>query len=443
MNKTEEHKSVGEIFVDRSRRAITAGVLACMILVGGFGGWAATAKLSGAVVTPGQVVVSSDLKSVQHDDGGIVGAIKVANGDHVAAGDVVLRLDDKLLRANRAVVDDQLIAQSARLARLVAERDRLDDLALSDELQARVGEPMVDRAVAGQQSVMDARSATQEGEAAALQEQIAQIEQDIAGLEAQRVAKDDEIKLIDHELDGLETLFEKGLTPETRITALKRERTGLMGSSGSLTSQIAIARGRISETKLRILQLEKSFREQVMNEISSLVPEIGQLQERRDAADLKLSRVDVRAPVDGFVHELSVHTVGGVVAPGDTLMKIVPEADGLEVTALVAPKDINHIKIGQDASLVIGAFDQKTLPRLHGDVTFISPDLRVDPMTGLSTYEVRVQLDEPSGEILSHRELALLPGMPAEVYIQTGERTMVDYLLEPLSKEVRHTFREP
>lgn len=441
MKKVSDTGNTGG-FVDRSHRAIVIGVLAAILLVAGFGGWAAFAQLSGAVVSSGTVVVASDLKAVQHPDGGIVGAINVTNGERVSAGDVVLTLDDALLRANRALVDDQLVALEAKLARLTAERDGLSDLALSDDLAARRSETKVAHALAAQRAVLKARQATMAGEASALKEQIAQIRQEIDGLKAQRVAKDKEVELIEDELAGLDTLYQKGLVPKTRITALKRERTTLSGASSALSSQIAVARGRISETELQVLQLEKSFQREVMSEISATLPEIGQLKERRAAADLHLSRVDVRAPADGIVHELAVHTVGGVVSAGQTLMQIVPERDGLLVSAQIAPKDINNVAVGQDASLVIGAFDQKAVPRLDGTVTLVSPALKTDQTTGIAFYEVRITLDDGAAADLAERDLSLLPGMPAEVFIATGERTMAEYLLDPLAKQIRGTFRE-
>lgn len=429
-------------FIDRSWRSISIGLGACALLVGGFGSWAAFAKLSGAVVTSGTVVVASDLKAVQHPEGGIVGAINVANGDRVAAGDIVLSLDDALSRANRALIDDQLVALDAKLARLTAERDGLDGLNLSDELAARSRETKVDQALASERAVMQARRITLAGEVSALDEQIAQIGEEIKGLEAQRLAKNDEVALIDDEVAGLETLYDKGLVPGTRLTALQRERTGLLGASGYLTSQIAVARGRISAAQLQILQLEKAFKREVMSDISAALTELAQLRERRATADLHLSRVDVRAPADGIVHELAVHTVGGVISAGERLLQIVPDADSLVVSARVAPTDINNITVGQDATLVIGAFDQKVVPRLDGTVTFISADLKTDPATQTGSYEVRVTLDESAAVELADRELTLLPGMPAEVYIATGERTMADYLLDPLARQFRHTFRE-
>lgn len=442
MTTSENTKSCTGAFVDRSGRAICLGVLATAILTLGFGGWAATAKLSGAVVSSGNVVVASDLKAVQHPDGGIVEDIRVRNGDRVNAGDIVLSLDDKLLKANLALVDDRLVALEAQAARLEAERDGLKDLIPPIELDARIEEVKVKRALASQRAVMEARRISRDGGIAALKEQIAQTEEEISGLEAQRAAKNEEIALIDHELEGLQILLEKGLTPETRITALKRERSGLTGSSGAHTSQIAVARGRISETRINLLQLEKSFQEQVMNEIADLSIEIDQLKERRASARLQLARVDVRAPTDGIVHELAVHTVGGVISPGETVMRIVPEADGLVINATIAPQDINNVTVGQPAGLVIAAFDRKLVPRLDGKIEYVSADLKTDSRTGMGYYEARVELDESAVDLLTEQELNLLPGMPAEVYIETGERTMFEYLLDPLSKQVRTTFRE-
>ncbi len=429
-------------FKDRSIRSIGFGLAAIAVLAIGFGGWATTARMSGAVVTSGNVVVSSDLRDVQHPDGGIVGDINVRNGDRVQAGDVVLSLDNQLLSANQTLVDDRLVAIEAQLARLAAERDGLDELALSDELVSRNDEEKVQRALATQIAMMEARRLSQDGQVAALNEQITQIEQEITGLEAQRDAADEEIELIESELAGQQQLLEKGLTPETRVTALKRQRSGLVGNSGGLISRIAVARGRISETQINILQLEKTFREKVMNEISALEVERDGLKERRSAAELQMARVDLRAPADGIVHELTVNTVGGVVAPGETLMQIVPEGEGLVVTASVMPQDINNVAVGQSANVVIAAFDQHVVSRLDGSVEYVSADLKTDPVTGMSYYEARVALNDEAFSLLEDRQLNLLPGMPAEVYIATGERTLFEYLIDPLSKQIRTTFRE-
>jgi HlyD family secretion protein len=442
MNAQTEIDSAPGKFEDRSGRAAFLGLLACALLVFGFGGWALTARLSGAVVTQGKVVVSSDLKAVQHPDGGIVADIRVRNGDRVQAGEIVLSLDDKLLKANRALVDDQLVALEARQVRLKAEREGIDDLAFSAELAARGGENKVDEAVTSQRAVMQTRRVSLAGQVAAYEEQITQFKEEIAGLETQRSAAEEQVELIDHELQGLGTLFEQGWTPETRITALKRERSNLTGTIGSLTSRIAVVRGKISETQLAILQLEKNFQEQVTNEISDVTAQLSQLKERRDTSDLMLARVDVRAPADGFIHELAVHTVGGVVQPGETLMRIVPDADSLVVSTAVMPQDINNVTYGNQATLVISAFDQKSVPRLEGTVTFLSADLKTDPATGMGFYEVRVDLDDSATKVLSDRNLTLLPGMPSEVYIQTADRTMAEYLLDPLTKQLRKTFRE-
>jgi HlyD family secretion protein len=442
MNAQTEIDSAPGKFEDRSGRAAFLGLLACALLVFGFGGWALTARLSGAVVTQGKVVVSSDLKAVQHPDGGIVADIRVRNGDRVQAGEIVLSLDDKLLKANRALVDDQLVALEARQVRLKAEREGIDDLAFSAELAARGDENKVDEAVTSQRAVMQTRRVSLAGQVAAYEEQITQFKEEIAGLETQRSAAEEQVELIDHELQGLGTLFEQGWTPETRITALKRERSNLTGTIGSLTSRIAVVRGKISETQLAILQLEKNFQEQVTNEISDVTAQLSQLKERRDTSDLMLARVDVRAPADGFIHELAVHTVGGVVQPGETLMRIVPDADSLVVSTAVMPQDINNVTYGNQATLVISAFDQKSVPRLEGTVTFLSADLKTDPATGMGFYEVRVDLDDSATKVLSDRNLTLLPGMPSEVYIQTADRTMAEYLLDPLTKQLRKTFRE-
>lgn len=429
-------------FVDRTRTYVIGGLVASMVLIGGFGGWATSAKLSGAVVTPGQVVVSSNVKLVQHPDGGIVGDILVEPGDTVRAGEILISLDDALLRKNFTLLDDQLTALKVRMARLTAERDDIAELDVPEALKPRADAPAVKTAIEAERNLMVAHRATREGELAALDEQISQLNEDVAGLQAQADAKSEEIGLIDYELVGLESLFKKGHVPETRITALKRDRARLRGERGALVSTIAATRARMSEIELRKVMTEKAEKERVVDEISAIGPRVAELSERRATVELTLSRVDVRAPTDGVVHDLSVHTIGGVVQPGETLMQVVPAGDALVIEARISPNDIDKVFVGQKASLVIPAFAQKGVPQLNGNLAFVSADLMTDPVTGLPYYDATIRIADTDLELLGRNELALLPGMPAEVYITTAERTLAQYLIEPLQKQLRSTFRE-
>lgn len=437
-NKT---KQPGAISAGSLRRYVAVGVVTCVLLVGGMGGWASTAKLASAVIASGQVVVASNVKSIQHAEGGIIGEIYVKDGDHVEAGDVLVRLDETLVAANRALIDGEIIANEARLARLIAERDNADKLELPPELEHRADDPRVKDAIESERRMFEARRDTLAGQVDRLTERRNQLEQQIEGLNAQREAKAGEIELIDEELEVLGGLYDRGRTTRDKIVNLKRNRMRLEGERGQLVSQIAIAKGRIAETELEILQLSKDLREKTFTEITSLRPETSNLKERRIAADFQLSRMNIKAPVTGTVFELSVHTVDGVIQPGETIMQIVPDADVLVVEAKLAPTDVDQVQVGQEASVALQAFDAKSTPQLKGTVSFISAEASEDQRTGLPYYSVRVSLSEDELERLPD-SLELLPGMPADVFIATGAQTVVAYLMRPLTDQIRRAWRE-
>lgn len=422
------------------RHYLIIGFVLVAAMVGGVGGWAAFANITSAVIAHGVVVVESRVKKVQHRDGGIVGEIHVEDGDEVKAGDLLVRMDETLVKANLGVIMQQLITYEARLARLEAERDGTDTITFPDWLESQRANPDITKVLDGETTLFKARRQAILGQTEQLQERIKQSAEQIQGLEVQQKAKEDEIALINQELTGLEALYAKGQVPITRVIANKRERTRLEGERGALISQAAITKGRISETELQILQVDRDFREEVLKDLRDTQAQVAGLSERRIAAEEQLSRTEVRAPQAGFVHELAVHTIGGVVTPGETLMQIVPEKDALVVEARVSPTDIDQVHIGQQAFITFSAFSQRTTPQLDGHVISISPDLIQDPKTGLSYFTARVAPDP--GQIARLGDLKLLPGMPAEVFIRSGERTVMTFLLKPLADQIRHTFRE-
>jgi HlyD family secretion protein len=428
-------------FSSSIRRYVLIGLTTCILLVFGVGGWAATAKLASAVIATGTVVVASNVKQVQHPDGGIVGEIGVDDGDRVEEGDLLIRLDETLVAANRALLDGQIIALEARLARLAAEREDAETITVPPELADRLGEPLVRQAMESERKVFNARKDTISGQADRLRERVKQLDQQISGLESQKAAKEQEIALIDDELSILQDLFDRGRTTRDKIVNLRRNRMRLEGERGDLASRIAIARGRINETELEVLQLETDRREKTFADITEIEPELANLKERRAAADFQLRRMDIRAPESGTVFELQVHTVGGVVQPAETIMQIVPEADALVIEARVAPTDIDQVAIGQETVIVLSAFDYKTTPQLHGTVTFVSAEASLDEPTGLTFYRVRVTLNDGELDRIPE-DLVLMPGMPAEVYISTGGQTVVSYLMRPLTEQIRRAWRE-
>ncbi|MDQ0315949.1 HlyD family type I secretion periplasmic adaptor subunit [Amorphus orientalis] len=424
----------------RLRHDLLIGGLVCGFMVVGVGGWAAMAKLGGAVIAPGQVVVSSSVKTVQHKDGGIVGRIFVENGDTVAAGDLLIQLDATSARARRAILDAELIALQSRWARLDAEREDRDALVIPHRLTDRLTEPAVETAIAGERRVLAARLATLAGQLDMLEERKDQFGEEIEGLKAQLDAKELEIELIADELGGLRSLLAQGHVPKTRVMALERNKARLEGERGELVARIAVVKGRIAETEIEALQLKRDAREKALAEIRDVETKIADLSERLVAAEDDLARIDVRAPAAGMVHELAVHTEGGVVGGGEPILQIVPDNDRLVIDVMIPPTDIEQVHLGQPAVVSLNAFDMRETPQLEGTVTRISPDLSRDEHTDATYYSARVSLSTEELDRLKGAEL--VPGMPAEVFIQTRERTVMTYLLEPLQAQMRRTFRD-
>jgi len=428
----------------RIRRLNLIGLTAVAVLVFGVGGWAAVAQLSGAVIAPGFVVVESNIKKVQHPNGGIVGQIFVKEGSRVEEGDILVRLDDTVPRANLGVIRSQLDELTARQARLIAERDNTETISFPEELTSRGGETQVAAAVTGEQKLFESRRQSRLGQRALLQERVAQINEEVRGLTSQRKAKEGEISLISEELKGVAELFAKNLVSISRYMVLQRDKTKLEGEHGQLGAEIARARGRISETELQMIQLEKDFITDVLKELREIEGKVAELRERMIAAVDQLRRIDIRAPQSGTVLQLTVHTVGGVIGAAETIMLIVPQGDQLVVEARVAPVDIDQIVVGAPVQVRIQAGNQRTTPSVAGTVTHISADLTREAANsgqpGQAYFVVRVSLSEESVKNLG--DLKLVPGMPAEALIETGVRTPLEFLIKPLREQIARTFRE-
>ncbi len=422
------------------RRYLVAGVATCLLLVGGVGGLAAMTKMSGAVIASGRLVVDSNVKKVQHPTGGVVGEIRVREGDRVKAGDILVRLDETTTRASLAIVSKGLDQFYARLARLEAERDGKDKINFPDVLKTRRGEASVAASMAGEQSLFDFRHQARSGQRSQLRERIAQLTEETAGLTEQRQAKRREIELIQVELEGVRDLWNRKLVSIDRMTELERDAVRLEGEHGQLTAGIAQVKGRAAEIELQIIQIDQDLRSEVATELRETQAKISEFVEREVAAKDQLKRIDLRSPQDGVVLQLAVHTVGGVITPGEQVMLIVPITDDLTVEAHVAPQDIDQVTVGQNAILRLSAFNQQTTPELTGTLSRISADLTTDERTGTSFYIARVRL--PKAEVAKLRGLALAPGMPAEVFFPTGNRTMLSYLVKPLSDQIQKAFRE-
>ena len=422
------------------RRHTLLGLSSALFLIGGLGGWAVVTELSGAVVAPGSIVVDSHVKKVQHPTGGVVGEIRVRDGDRVRAGDLVIRLDETVARANLSMVAKSLDELAARQSRLEAERDGLAQITIPPGLKGRIHELDLINLVKGESHLFETRREARAGQKAQLKERIAQLQEQIDGTNLQASAKADEIQLIQDELTGVEQLWRKNLVPITRVTALRREETRLRGERGQLISSIAQARGRISETALQIIQIDQDLRSEVSKELREVQAKIAELVERKIAAEDQLKRIDIRAPQDGLVHQSMVHTVGGVINAGEPLMLIVPETDELSIEVKISPQDIDQLQPGLDTVLRLSAFSQRTTPELKGRVSLIAADLVTDQRSGQQYYPVRVAFADGERERLG--ALKLVPGMPVEGLIQTGYRTVFSYLTKPVTDNMMKAFRE-
>ncbi len=424
------------------RKLNLIGFALLVVMVGGIGGWAATSEIAGAVIAPGTVVVESNIKKVQHSSGGIVGEILVREGSQVEAGQVVMRLDDTLTKATLGIVRSQLDELMAREARLLAEREGSESIGFPDALLARRGETSVVTALSGEERLFESRRSARTGQRAQLRERVAQIGEEVRGLSSQLTAKESEIQFIGEELVGVSDLYKKNLIPIIRYMQLQRDQAKLTGERGQFIAEIARTRGKISETELQIIQLDQDFRTEVLRELRDIQGKIAEIKERVVAAEDQLRRVDIRAPQSGIVLQLAVHTVGGVIANGETIMQIVPRADQLVVEAKVAPQDVDQVVPGAKVTVRILAGNQRTTPDVNGVIARVSADLTREPQTSQAYYLVRATLDPEQVLRLAAHNLTLVPGMPAEAFIQTDNRTPLQYLLKPLQDQIARTFRE-
>ena len=407
---------------------------------GGIGGWAAATDLAGAVVATGHFVVDSNVKKVQHPTGGVVGEILVREGQRVTIGDVVMRLDATQTRANLAIVTKRLDEFAVRRARLEAERDEAEAISFPADLTGRMNDPDIAQLITGERKLFELRREARLGKKAQLHERVVQYEKEVRGLVAQEEAKVRGIALIERELKGVRELWEKGLVSIQRMMALEREGANLDGERERLVEAQAQSGGKIAETQLQIIQVDQDIPSEVAGNLRDIEGQTAEYIERRVSAEDQLKRIDLVAPESGLVHELVVHTVGGVISPADAIMLIVPDRDRLALEVQITPQDIDQIRMGQRAVLRMSAFNQRTTPELTGEVSRIAADLTQDQKTGLSYYVVRITV--PPQELARLGKLTLVSGMPAEAFIQTGERTVISYLVKPLRDQINRAFRE-
>jgi HlyD family secretion protein len=423
-------------------KELRTGLRVLVIGVGLAGGWMTLVPLSAAVVVPGQLVAESNVKKVQHPTGGVVAQILVKDGMHVREGDLLVRLDETQTRSNAQVVAKQRDEFRARGARLTAERDGAAELEFPRDLTTRRNDADVEQLMASERAQFKARASSRQSQKELLRTHIAQLGEQIVGFNAQVKSKADQIDLIGSELKGVQALYEKQLVPLTRLTTLQREGSRLEGERGQLASAIAEAQGKISEAELQIVRVDQDFRTEVTKELRDAQDKEAEFTERSVAARDQLNRIELRAPTSGVVNALAVHTIGGVVTPAETLMEIVPNTDELQIEARLPLNEIDHVRSGQQALVKFSAFNQRTTPQLNGVVSFVSADTTRDKQTNAAPfYTVRVTL--PGEERRRLGSLQLVSGMPTEVFLQTGSRTMMSYLLKPITDQLQRTFTEP
>jgi HlyD family secretion protein len=435
---------MSDVELQGARRSIRLhlimGLAIVAILAGGLGGWASTTEISGALIAPGQVVVDTNVKKVQHPTGGVVGEVRARDGDVVKAGDVVVRLDDTVTKASLAIVNKSLNGLWARAARLEAEQQGLDKLVFPPMLMDRADDPDVKNVMASESKLFEVRTTGRTGQKAQLRERVAQLNEEIGGMTALERAKTLEIALVEKELVGVRSLYEQRLVQISRLTVLERDNARLNGERAQYVASRAQAKGKITETELQIIQVDKDLVSEVSKDLRETNDKIGEFVERKVTAEDQLRRIDIRAPQDGVVLQSTVHTVGGVVTAGDAIMMIVPQSDDLSVEAKVNPQDIDKLQIGQKTLLRLSAFNQRTTPELNGFVSRVSADVTTEQRTGQTYYTIRVSL--PPKEVARLGDVKLIPGMPVEAFVQTGDRTMMSYLIKPFSDQLMRSFRE-
>ena len=423
-----------------ARRPILVGLVALLLVAGGLGYWSYSVQISGAVIASGTIEVQGDRKTVQHPDGGVVGEILVEDGDSVSAGDVIIRLDGTLLKSALAVVEGQLFEVMARQARFAAERDGAVEITFPSELLEAAGRPDVSETMEGQRRLFLARRNTLEGRKALLSERVRQIASQVEGTNAQIASLSRQHDLIGKELADYERLFNSGLATQARLLSLRREEARLEGQLGELNSRVAQLRGVAAEIEIERLNLDSDLREIAISELRDLEFQAVELRERVLSTSERLTRLEVRAPVDGIIHDSKINTIGAVISKGDVLLYVVPRGLELVINSRIPANSIDEVSLGQTATLRFPAFNMRNTPEVEGIVTRVSADAFVDQTTNASYYSAEIMPTED--EVSGLEGLTLVPGMPVEAFIMTGARTPLSFLVKPLADYFERAFRE-
>lgn len=425
-----------------ARGPVILGIVALIVLIGGFGTWAVTSNIAGAIIAPGAIEVEANQQVVQHPDGGVVAEILVREGDVIEAGQILVRLDPERLNSELTIIESQLFELMARRGRLQAERDGAESVSFSDELNAVAADnPDVAEMLESNRNLFTQKRENLAASVEQLEKRKAQTIAQIGGLSAQLGALETQADLVAEELEGQRSLQEKGLAQLPRILALEREKASLEGSAGEIVAAKAQAEGRITEIEIEILRLAAQSREEAIAELSAQEGRELELAERRRAILERLSRLDIRAPRAGAVHALQVFGEQSVIQPAQPVLYIVPQDQPLIIGVQVETIHIDQVHVGQEVILRFSALDTRQTPEILGRVISVSPDALADERTGMSYYRARVELADGEMEKLPEGSV-LIPGMPVEAYLRTGDRSPIAYLVKPLADYFNKAFRE-
>ena len=419
---------------------ILTGIFLFAFLIAGGGAWAYYANLSGAIIAQGQVAILGKPKTIQHLDGGIVSSFGVSEGDRVKSGDLLVRLDDTLLRTNLDIYEGRLRESLALRARLRAERDNASSIVWDDKI-LKVLNVAVDLGVKeGQRKLFVARQERRQGQVSQLGEKTNQYNNQKLGIEALKTSKNTQVGMIEEELEGIRVLRKKKLTSKSHLMNMERQKEALIGQNAEHDAELSRVQNSISETEIQIVQIDREFQEAVLTELRQVEREVNETTQQLHSTIEQLRRVEIRAPVSGIVHEMSVFTIGGVIGPGTPVMQIIPQDDKFEIEANVEPQFVDELYPGQPTILRFSAFNQRTTPELNGAIKDVSANVVVNEQTGLSFYKVRVTVTVD--ELSRLNGLTLVPGMPVEAFVKTRERTVLNYLVKPLLDQINRAGRE-
>lgn len=419
---------------------VKLGMRSAVFMFGGVVLFSLIVSISGAVLAPGTVTVEGNYKTIQHLDGGIVTKILVKNGDLVKRGDILVKLEDTMAQANLAIVMGKLRDFLIQQERLIAERDRKPVFSLPESVKPFASDPQVKDIFATQKSLFEARRASHVGEQAVLRQRLEQVQAELSGQETELKSRRRQLQLATKELGDVEPLFAKGFANQQRLGGLQREQARMEGDVGRLFADTARSKGAIAEADLKITQSQKELTEKVVDELRKVQAQLSEVEEQRKALADKLQRVVVRAPESGRIHALAAHTEGGVIQPGTQIMQVIPDGERLVIEAQVQPQDIDKVRQGLAAAIRFPAFDARTTPRLTGKVSTVSA-AELTSQQGKTYFTARIEIPPSEFQRIAAAH-KLVPGMPAEVYIETASRSMFSYFLKPLIDAMARSFRD-